>query len=290
MQNILITGVNGQLGHELTGLSYTHPYKAYKFFRTGREDLDITNSELVNRYFENNRVDCIINCAAYTGVDKAESNTEEALHVNGYAVEGLVSLAARNNTRFIHVSTDYVFDGKNHKPYIEDDPVNPVSVYGRSKLLGEKAVLDYQYGTVVRTSWLYSPTGKNFFNTILQLADEKNELSVVYDQIGTPTYTRDVARVLFALALKALDDNDPYTGGLYHYSNEGVCSWYDFALEIIRLAGKICKVIPIETIDYPTPAVRPHYSLLSKNKIKSELSLTIPHWKESLKGCINQLN
>ena len=290
MQNILITGVNGQLGHELTGLSYTHAYKAYKFFRTGREDLDITNSELVNRYFENNRVECIINCAAYTGVDKAESNTEEALHVNGYAVEGLVSLAAKYNTRFVHVSTDYVFDGKNHKPYIEDDAVNPVSVYGRSKLLGEKAVLDYQYGTVVRTSWLYSPTGKNFFNTILQLAEEQNELRVVYDQIGTPTYTRDVARVLFALAQRALDDNDPYTGGLFHYSNEGVCSWYDFALEIIRLTGKICKVIPIETIEYPTPAVRPHYSLLSKSKIKTELSLAIPHWKESLKGCINQLN
>jgi dTDP-4-dehydrorhamnose reductase len=289
MQTILITGTNGQLGHELTGLSYTHTFKSFKFLRNAREDLDITNSDLVNRLFENNSIDCIINCAAYTNVDKAESESEEALQVNGYAVEGLVKMAAKTRTRFIHVSTDYVFDGKNYKPYTEDDPVNPVSVYGRSKLMGEKAVLDYEFGTVVRTSWLYSPTGKNFFNTILQLAEERSELRVVYDQVGSPTYTRDMARVLFTLALKALDDNDPYSGGLYHFSNEGVCSWYDFALEIIRQTGKICKVIPIETVDYPTPAVRPHYSLLSKNKIKSELSLVIPHWKESLRNCIHQL-
>ncbi len=290
MQNILITGISGQLGHELKGLSYTHSYKAYKFFLTGRSDLDITNHEQVKRFFGENKIDCIINCAAFTGVDAAESETELAMNANGYAVERLVAEAAENNARVIHVSTDYVFDGTNHKPYREDDQVNPVSVYGKSKLHGEKAVLDYPYGTVVRTSWLYSHVGNNFFNTIMKLADERNELKVVYDQIGTPTYTRDVARALLGLATKAIDENDPFCRGLYHYSNEGVCSWYDFALAIISLTGKVCRVIPVESSEYPTPAVRPHYSVLNKSAIKSELSISIPHWRESLKNCISQLD
>lgn len=237
-----------------------------------------------------NQIDCIINCAAYTNVDKAESEEEVATRVNAGAVEELVTIAGNNGTRIIHVSTDYVFDGTNHVPYREDDQVNPVSAYGRSKLKGEKAVLEYQYGTVVRTSWLYSPNGRNFFNTILKSGEEKSELKVVADQVGSPTYARDMARILLTFAINALDDTNPFTGGLYNYSNEGVCSWYDFALAIIRLAGRDCRVIPIETSQYPTAARRPHYSVLNKSKIKAELSLSIPHWRDSLQSCIDQLD
>ncbi len=290
MKNILVTGSSGQLGHELQGLSYTHAYKGYKFFHTGRKTLNIANLDQVKHFFAENRIDCIINCAAYTNVDKAEDEEAIATHINSYAVEGLVREAGNHNTRIIHVGTDYVFDGTKHTPYREDDPVNPVSAYGRSKLQGEKAVLEYKYGTVVRTSWLYSSRGNNFFNTILSLGEERSELKVVYDQVGTPTYARDMARVLLTLAIRAMEDNTSYTGGLFHYSNEGVCSWYDFALAIVRLAGLDCRVIPIESSEYPTAARRPHYSVLNKAKIKSELTLLIPHWRDSLQNCIDQLD
>jgi dTDP-4-dehydrorhamnose reductase len=290
MKNILITGSSGQLGNELQGLSYTHAYKGFKFFHTTRETLDITDNDQLRHFFDKNHIDCIINCAAYTNVDKAESEEEVATRVNSGAVEELVTIAGNSGTRIIHVSTDYVFDGTNHVPYREDDQVNPVSAYGRSKLKGEKAVLEYQYGTVVRTSWLYSPNGRNFFNTILKAGEEKSELKVVADQVGSPTYARDMARILLTLAINALDDANPFTGGLYNYSNEGVCSWYDFALAIIRLAGLDCRVIPIETSQYPTAARRPHYSVLSKSKIKAELSISIPHWRDSLQSCIDQLD
>jgi dTDP-4-dehydrorhamnose reductase len=290
MKNILITGSSGQLGNELQGLSYTHSYKGYKFFHTTRQTLDITVNDQLWQFFDQNRVDCIINCAAYTNVDKAESEEGLAMSVNAGAVEELVRMAGKSETRIIHVSTDYVFDGTNHLPYREDDNVNPVSAYGRSKLRGEKAVLEYQYGTVVRTSWLYSPNGKNFFTNILRLGEEQNELKVVVDQVGSPTYARDMARILLIFAINAMDDNNPFTGGLYNYSNEGVCSWYDFALAIVRLAGRDCRVIPIETSQYPTAARRPHYSVLNKSKIKAELSLSIPHWRDSLQSCIDQLD
>ncbi|MGF1586012.1 MAG: dTDP-4-dehydrorhamnose reductase [Bacteroidales bacterium] len=290
MKSILITGTSGQLGHEIQGLSYTHVYKGYKFIHTNRNTLDISWREIVENYFENNQIDCIINCAAFTNVDNAEAESELAMLVNGSAVEWLVSAATKRQTRIFHVSTDYVFDGTNCRPYKEDDQVNPVSVYGKSKLAGEKAVLDYEYGTVIRASWLYSPRGKNFFNTILKFGEERPELNVVYDQVGTPTYARDLARVLLTFADHALVDGSSYKGGLYHYSNEGVCSWYDFALEIIKQKGLHCQVNPIESEQYPTPAVRPHFSVLNKNKIKSQLSLKIPHWKDSLASCLDQLD
>ena len=289
MKKVLITGSGGQLGKELEGLSYTHPYKEFRFFLTDQDNLDITDRDQVNRFFENNQVDCIINCAAYTDVDRAESEQETAMLVNSEAVKSLVNAARVNNSRIIQVSTDYVFDGTGHIPYKEEDPVNPVSVYGKTKLEGERAVLEYEYGTVVRSSWLYSPHGDNFFGKILLNGTEKDELRVVFDQVGTPTYARDLARVLLSLAEHALAGNDAFRGGLFHYSNEGVCSWYDFAVEILKLTGTNCRVIPVETGQYPSVAKRPHYSVLNKSLIKSRFSISIPHWKESLISCIDQL-
>ncbi len=290
MKNILVTGSSGQLGYELQGLSYTHSYKGYKFFHTSRKDLDITDHEQVKRFFSDNRIDCILNCAAYTNVDKAETEEEQAMLVNGQAVEWLVKAAEENNSHIFHISTDYVFNGRNYLPYKEEDPVNPDSVYGKTKLMGEEAVLQYKNGTVIRTSWLYSHQGKNFLTSILNLANERDELNVVYDQVGTPTYARDLARVLLNIAGIVLENGNTFKSGLYHFSNEGVCSWYDFALEIVRITGKHCKINPIESFQYPTPASRPHYSVLNKSRIKSSLSITIPHWKESLVNCIDQLD
>ncbi len=289
MKNILITGANGQLGQELQGLSYTHVYKLYKFLLTGRDNLDITNQDEIENFFANNQIDCVINCAAYTNVDKAESDTEMAMLVNGLAVEWLVNAARKKNAHFLHISTDYVFDGTNHLPYKEEDPTNPVTVYGKTKLEGEQAVLKYVYGTVVRTSWLYSSQGSNFFNTILKRGSERDDLNVVNDQVGTPTYARDLARVLLSLAEQTLAEDNSYKGGLFHYSNEGVCSWYDFATDIVKLTGLHCRVNPIDTSQYPAPAKRPHYSVMNKAKIKSQLSITIPHWRDSLLSCIDQL-
>lgn len=290
MHNILITGSKGQLGYELQGLSYTHTYRGYKFFYTDIDTLDITSEDQVKEFFHKNNVDCLINCAGYTGVDKAESETEAAMLANGRAAEWLVSACAGNNARMIHVSTDYVFDGTTPVPYREEYPANPISVYGKTKLEGEKAVLRYENGTVVRSSWLYSTQGKNFFNTICRLATEKDHLNVVYDQVGTPTYARDLARVLLTLADRSLSGENKDAGGLFHYSNEGVCSWYDFAHEIVRLTGRHCHISPIETSQYPLPARRPHFSVLNKTKIRSHLSIDIPHWKESLISCIGQLD
>lgn len=290
MHTILITGSGGQLGHELQGLSYTHSYKGYKFLYTDLDTLDITIEEQVKQFFEKNRVDCLINCAAYTDVDKAESEPQAAMLTNARAVNWLVSACTANNAPMIHVSTDYVFDGTNPVPYREENPARPISVYGKTKLEGEKAVLRYKQGTVVRSSWLYSPHGKNFFNTIHALAAEKDQLNVVYDQVGTPTYARDLARVLLIMADSSLSGKNTDIRGLFHYSNEGVCSWYDFALEIVRLTGNHCRINPIETSQYPLPARRPHFSVLNKTKIRSRLSLNIPHWRESLMSCIDQLD
>ncbi len=289
MKNILVTGSSGQLGHEIRGLAYTHKYKIHKYFHTGRKNLDITDRDKVKLFVDSNSIDCIINCAAYTNVDKAESEPDMATMVNASAVEGLVHEAAKYKIPVIHVSSDYVFDGANYIPYREDDIANPVSAYGRSKLQGENHVLQYELGTIVRTSWLYSSRGKNFFNTILKLGEEKDEIKVVYDQIGTPTYARDVAIVLLDIATIATGGNNRFAGKIYHYSNEGVCSWYDFAIEILRLTGRNCRIIPVETPEYPTLAKRPYYSVLNKSKIKNELSMTIPHWRSSLQNCIDKL-
>lgn len=290
MKNILITGSNGQLGTELQGLSYTHAYNGFKFYHTDLETLDITSKEQVNRFFENNPVDCLINCAAYTGVDKAESESDKARMVNTLAAEYLARACDVHNASMIHVSTDYVFDGSTAVPYREDDIARPLSVYGTTKLEGEKAVLKLERGTVIRSSWLYSHYGKNFFNTVLRLASEKDHISMVYDQVGTPTYARDLARVLLFIANSAVSGTNSVPGGLYHFSNEGVCSWYDFAAEIVKMKGLHCRITPIETELYPLPAKRPNFSVLNKTKIRSFLTFDIPHWRDSLSSCIDQLD
>lgn len=290
MKTILITGSDGQLGQELQGLSFTHTYRDYKFFHTDIDTLDITDRDQVRKFIAKNRVSYIINCASYTNVDKAESEQETAVLVNGKAPGVLKEACADNNAHLLHISTDFVFDGRRSVPYREDHSPNPLSFYGKTKLEGEKAVLKYEYGAVIRTSWLYSSYGNNFFRTILRHGADKDELNIVYDQVGTPTYARDLARVLLTLAVNTLSGEKNCGGQIFHYSNEGVCSWYDFAFEIVRLAGLQCRINPIESSQYPLPAKRPHFSVLNKTKIKSYLSIDIPHWRDSLKSCMDQLD
>ncbi len=288
-KTVLITGGRGQLGQEIQGLSYTHAYREYRFLHTDIETLDITQAGRLEDYIAENAVHCVINCASYTNVDKAEADQEAAMLVNGMAPGLLAGACSLSGAWLIHPGTDYVFDGQRPVPYREEDTPAPLSFYGKSKLEGEKAVLDYERGTVVRTSWLYSTHGHNFFKTIMRVAKERDELNVVYDQTGTPTWARDFARVLLMIAVNSLSGNGSYGKELFHYSNEGVGSWYDFAHEIVTLTGINCRVRPVETQQYPLPARRPSYSVMNKAKIRSRLSIDIPHWKESLRNCISQL-
>lgn len=272
---LLITGANGQLGSELLRL-------LPDALATTSAVLDITNEDKVRDFIFENKVDTIINCAAYTAVDKAEDEPELAAAVNEKGVFNL----ARNCQRLIHISTDYVFDGKSCRPYAEEDLTNPLSVYGKTKLAGEIAALDNALSCVViRTSWLYSSLGEaNFVRTMLRLGQERENLNVVFDQVGTPTNAADLA----AAIVKILPNITTDTKGLYHFSNEGICSWYDFAYEIMREAGLFCRVNPIESKDYPTKAVRPFYSVLNKAKIKKDFGVDIPYWKESFIKCLKQ--
>jgi len=277
--NILITGFNGQLANEIYYLSGHYANDANFFFKTEKE-LDITKKDEVERFLLDNNIDRIINCAAYTNVDNAEDDREKAFLVNDKAVDNLATIAQSNNIFLIHISTDYVFDGTHYKPYKEDDPTSPVSIYGESKRAGEVHIMEKQAGMVIRTSWLYSETGKNFVKSIARLARERDQLKVVFDQVGNPTYAGDLAKVLLKVALSP---KNKLFYGIYHYSNEGVCSWYDFAMEIRNLLNIQCAIQPIESKDFPTKAPRPHYSVLNKEKIKSELQIEIPYWKDSLK-------
>ncbi len=285
MIKVLVTGSNGQLGRELQLLARVHPEILFSF--RDIDMLNLTDPEAVKDFFSGNEFDFCINCAAYTAVDKAETEKDNAFKVNAEAAGYLAEACRSNNTILIHISTDFVFDGNSSKPYREDDHVNPLSVYGASKLLGEKNVLSkYSHVVLIRTSWLYSSFGNNFLKTMMRLGIERDEIGVVYDQTGTPTYAHDLAEVI--LKIMAVDKkNIPF--GIYHYSNEGVCSWFDFATEIMKTAGLDCKVKAIETKDYPTPAKRPAYSVLNKRKIKETFALEIPHWKESLKKCVELL-
>lgn len=284
MKNVLVTGGNGQLGQAVAGLAEQYP--SYSFFFTDIDTLDITHKEAIHAYLKKNAIHTIINCAAYTTVDKAEKEMELAYRINAEAVRNLAEAARDHHSRIIHVSTDYVFDGHNHRPYIETDGTRPVSAYGRTKLAGEVILQEaLPDAVIVRTSWLYSENGGNFVNTMLRLGREKKEIKVVFDQIGTPTYAGDLANALLTLLSK--EQKGGIIPGIYHYSNEGVCSWYDFARKIMELAGLPCHVIPVETKDYPTAAIRPPYSVLNKSKIKETYSLVIPHWEESLKKIIN---
>jgi len=285
--NILVTGSNGQLGSEIRELS---PNYSYNFFFTDVNELDISKEEDIKKYVNEKNIDLIINCAAYTAVDKAEEEKELADLVNHNAVGFLANAAKEKNIPLIHISTDYVFDGKNYKPYIENDPVNPQGVYGLTKLKGEEAFKDSgASGIIIRTSWVYSSYGHNFVKTMLRLKDRR-ELGVVFDQVGTPTYARDLANAILETVDKNREKIKNKKAEIYHYSNEGVISWYDFAKAIFEIENIDIKVNPIESKDYPTQAIRPHYSVLNKKKIKNEFNIEIPYWRESLKECLQRIN
>jgi dTDP-4-dehydrorhamnose reductase len=281
MTNILITGSKGQLGAEIELLSSGY---AYNFFFTNRDTLDISNKEALAVFIQENNINSIINCAAYTAVDKAEEEQKLANDINHKAVEYLANVAKEKNIKLIHISTDYVFNGENFKPYIETDTSNPNGVYGQTKLDGEKAlqIINPKNSIIIRTSWVYSSFGKNFVKTMLRLGKEKDTLGVIFDQVGTPTYARDLAKTILEILPQI--ENDQVE--IYHYSNEGVLSWYDFSKEIMRMAKLHCVINPIETKEYPTPAKRPHYSLLNKSKIKEQFKIEIPFWKDSLNECL----
>ena len=281
--NILVTGCNGQLGNEMQLLEKLHPEHTY--FNTDVAELDITNREAIEQFVGDNAIDGIVNCAAYTAVDKAEENQEFCHLLNADAPGFLAEAIEKRGGWMIQVSTDYVFDGTNHKPYVETDPVCPNSTYGRTKLAGEQAVLNNcKKSMIIRTAWLYSTFGNNFVKTMIRLGREKAELGVIFDQIGTPTYAHDLAVAIFAAISNGV------VSGIYHFSNEGVISWYDFTKAIHRIAGiSTCHVRPLHTEEYPTPAARPHYSVLDKTKIKQTYNIEIPNWEESLEVCVNKL-
>lgn len=280
---ILLTGANGQLGNEMQLLAQENLQHTYVF--TDIQQLDITNPQEVHAFVHEQQPDVIINCAAYTAVDKAEDNPELCDLLNHLAPGYLADAAEACSAAFIQISTDYVFDGTAHIPYKEDAPTCPNSVYGRTKLAGEQNALSRCKRTmIIRTAWLYSIFGNNFVKTMLRMGNERPQLNVVFDQIGTPTYAPDLARAIFTAV------NQGIIPGIYHYSNEGVCSWYDFTLAIHRLAAiRTCKVLPVHTDEYPARAPRPHYSVLDKSKIKNTYHIEIPHWEKSLEQCIRKL-
>jgi dTDP-4-dehydrorhamnose reductase len=285
MNNILVTGGNGQLGSELREIAPN--YQDYNFLFTDVKDLDITNHTAVAAFIEKNNITVIINCAAYTAVDKAESEPELADAINHLAVTNFAQIAKDKNIKLIHISTDYVFDGTNHKPYIETDTPNPKSVYGQAKLDSELAMqqINPANSIIIRTSWVYSKFGNNFVKTMLRLAETKDEISVVADQIGTPTNAADLAEAILTILPKI--NNEAVE--MFHYSNEGVCSWYDFAKAIFEVEGLPIKVNPIESSKYPTLAYRPFYSVLNKYNIKNWLQIEIPYWRDSLTSCLNEI-
>lgn len=283
MKNLLITGANGQLGNEMRVLSASHP--EYTYYFTDIAELDVCDKEAVKQFVQEHSIDCIINCAAYTAVDKAEDEKKLCKQLNADAPRFLAEAAQSRGAAIIHISTDYVFNGEQHKPYREVDEVCPVSVYGRTKLQGEQNVLQGCYNSmVIRTAWLYSSFGKNFVKTMIRLGKEKESLGVVFDEVGTPTYARDLAAAIYQIL------GDEIVPGIYHYSNEGVCSWYDFTKAIHRLAGiDSCEVRPLHTDEYPTKATRPYYSVLDKTKIKETFNMEIPYWEDSLEKCVRLL-
>ncbi len=284
MKKILVTGANGQLGKEFRDLAPSFPHIEFLFL--SREDLPIHHFELVRNVFQGFNPDVCINCAAYTAVDKAETEKELAFLVNAESVGVLSAVAHENNCKFIHVSTDYVYDGNGEKPYLETDSTNPVSVYGQSKLDGERQALkNNPESVIVRTSWVYSVHGKNFVKTMMKLMGEKSDLNVVSDQIGSPTWAADIAESIMIII-----SNEKWIPGIYNFSNDGVISWFDFAQEIKTIIQSQCHVHPIPTSAYPTPAKRPAYSVLNKSKIVDMYHIHLKNWKESLASCIIKMN
>jgi dTDP-4-dehydrorhamnose reductase len=287
--NILVTGSNGQLGSEIRDLSDS--FYNLNFIFKDLPDLDICNFLELDKFVDENKIDSIINCAAYTTVDKAEEDTKIAQKVNAEGVLNLVNALKKVNGKFIHISTDYVFNGESFIPYKETDKVSPIGVYGNTKREGELSVINSDIdGLIIRTSWLYSSHGNNFVKTMLRLGKDRDELGVIFDQVGTPTYARDLALACLTVLSNSKDTKISLKGKLYHFSNEGVASWYDFAKAIMKLGNVNCNVKPIETKDYPTPAKRPHFSVLNKSKIKNDFGIEIPYWKDSLEECILKLN
>ena len=281
--NILITGCNGQLGNEIQLLQTQ--YAQHTWFNTDVNELDITDKTAIERFVEENEIGGIVNCAAYTAVDKAESDPQLARKLNAEAPAFLAEVVGKRGGWMVQVSTDYVFNGTKHTPYVETDEPCPNSVYGQTKLEGEQAVSKLcPNAMIIRTAWLYSEFGNNFVKTMIRLGREREQLGVIFDQVGTPTYAHDLATAIMTAIDKGIKP------GVYHFSNEGVTSWYDFTKSIHRLAGiNTCQVSPLHTAEYPTPASRPAYSVLDKTKIKDAYGIEIPHWEESLAKCIAKL-
>ncbi|MCP4178149.1 MAG: dTDP-4-dehydrorhamnose reductase [bacterium] len=286
---ILITGADGQLGKEIQKIGLNYPN--FSFIFTDVNELDIVNIKSLKGFFSENKIDFIINCAAYTNVDGAENEISLAEKINIKGPENLAEISNEYNCPLIHISTDYVYGGEVQAvPYKETDLTKPVSFYGKTKLKGEEKVKKANEYVIVRTSWLYSSFGNNFVKTMIRLGNERQELNVIFDQIGTPTYAGDLAESLLEIVWKRIENKTSPLSGVYNFSNEGVCSWYDFAVEIMDFSQIDCKVYSIETKDYPTPAERPHFSVLNKNKIKTDFGIKIPHWRKSLKKCISEIN
>lgn len=282
--NILITGCNGQLGNEIQLLEEEN--SQYQWYNTDVAELDITNYNTIEQYLQQHKINGIINCAAYTAVDKAESDKQLCTALNAEAPAYLAAAIERLGGWLIQISTDYVFDGTKHTPYVETDMPCPDSVYGNTKLAGETAIRQICKNTmIIRTAWLYSTFGNNFVKTMIKLGKEKTEVGVIFDQIGTPTYAADLAKVIMTAIKQGI------VPGIYHFSNEGVISWYDFAKAIYRIKGiTTCHVKPLHTAEYPTPAKRPHYSVLDKTKLKQTYKIEIPYWEESLERCIAKMD
>lgn len=286
MNNVLVTGSKGQLGSEINNLQESFP--AYTFFFTDVAELDITNFENVEAFVVSNKINVIINCAAYTNVDGAEDAIELANLINNIAAKNLAEIAKNHQIKLIHVSTDYVFDGDSSKPYVETDLVNPTNVYGKTKLKGEQAIISINpiNSIIIRTAWLYSEFGNNFVKTILRLSHEKEKLTVVNDQVGSPTYAKDLASCI----LEILPKINNASVEVYHYSNKGTCSWFEFANTIVNLSNHECEVLPVSSKEFKSKAKRPNYSLLNTEKIENAFHMEIPFWKDSLKKCIFRLN
>ncbi len=301
-KSVLVTGKTGQLGQSIQKLSKKYPQ--YQFTFVGSEELDLSSSVAIDQYFVDKCFDMVINCAAYTAVDRAESEPGLADKINHLAVKQLAQIAKQKDMVLIQISTDYVFNGQNYRPYIETDETCPQNIYGETKLKGEQAMREISpAGCIIRTSWVYSEFGNNFVKTMLRLGKERDQLGIIFDQIGSPTYATDLADAILDIidseakqSRKILDCHDasaPRNDNgfqIYHYSNEGVCSWYDFAKAIFELADINCDVKPIETKDYPTPATRPHFSVMNKAKIKADFNIEIPYWKNSLKQCLMMIS
>ncbi len=288
MTTILVTGASGQLGSEIRERSGR--YSGYSFVFTDMDEMDITDAGSAASCIKDINPSWIINCAAYTAVDKAEDDEEKAMLINGKGVENIVSALAGSDCRLIHISTDYVFDGTSSVPYLEDDITSPASAYGRTKLAGEEAAMSWPHTMIIRTAWLYSSYGNNFVKTILRKAGSSQSINVVFDQAGSPTYAADLASAILEIISGVIQNRHNFIPGIFNYTDEGVCSWYDLAVEIVAIAGSECMVIPVRSSAYPSKVNRPAYSVLDKTRIKESYNLIVPHWRASLNNCILKIN